>query len=272
MMGRPMVGSRLRTRVVLRSVVAAAALALASPGPAAPESIWDDPAFALYRQAATALEAQDYAKAVALARDATRAYPENILAFYLLGQASLAQQKWDDAAQAFVKVTELYPGAGRAQRDLGAAYQQLGRVDDATRAYEAALAIHPKDDETRARLALMLVNANQPARAVPMLTALAERDTKLPDVYLALARVAYEKKDLPGAASAFEKAVALRDEGRTWFNLGVVRVQMGKEQDALQAFERAAQFPETKERAAKEIEKIKVGGRPARSSRPGLPK
>ena len=271
-MARARNGIGHRARSVLRGAVQAAALTLAASGPAIADSIWDDPAFALYRQAGAALEAQDYAKAAALARDATRAYPEHILAFYLLGQASLAQQKWDDAAQALVKVTELYPGAGRAQRDLGAAYQQLGRVDDATRAYEAALAIHPKDDETRARMALMFVNANQPARAVPMLTALAERDTKLPDVYLALARVAYEKKDFAGAATAFEKAGALRDEGRTWFNLGVVRVQLGKEQEALQAFERASQFPDTKDRAAKEIEKIKLGGRPARSSRPGLPK
>jgi len=271
-MARAMVGAGPRARCVLRRALAAAALTLAASGPAVADNIWEDPAFVLYRQAATALEAQDYAKAAALARDATRAYPEHILAFYLLAQASLAQRRWDDAAQALVKVTELYPGAGRAQRDLGAAYQQLGRVDEAARAYEAALAIHPKDDETRARMALMLLNANQSARALPALTALAERDTKLPDVYLALAKVAYEKNDFPGAAAAFEKAVALRDEGRTWFNLGVVRVQMGKEQAALQAFERAAQHADTKERAAKEIEKIKLGGRPARSSRPGLPK
>jgi Tfp pilus assembly protein PilF len=118
----------------------------------------------------------------------------------------------------------------------------------------------------------MLANAGQSARAEPLLTALAGRDTKVPDVYLALARIAYDKNDFAGAATAFEKAVALRDSGRTWFNLGVVRVRLGNEQGALQAFERAAQHPETKEQAAKEIEKIKLGTRPARSSRPGLPK
>ena len=255
-----------------RRAIGAAALCLLACGPAAAQSIWDDPAFALYRQAATAMEAQDYARAATLAREAIAAYPEHVLAYYLWGQASLAQQRWDDAVQALTKVTALYPGAGRAHRDLGAAYQQLGRVDEAARAYESALAIHPNDDESRARMALMLVNAGQPARAEPLLTALAGRDTKLPDVYLALARVAYDKNDFAGAAAAFEKAVALRDSGRTWFNLGVVRVRLGNEQAAQEAFERAAQHPDTKEQAAKEIEKIKLGGRPARSSRPGLPK
>ncbi len=49
------------------------------------------------------------------------------------------------------KVTALYPDAASAQRDLGAAYQQLGRIDDAARALEAALAIRPEDDDTPRR-------------------------------------------------------------------------------------------------------------------------
>ena len=260
-------------RARVRRAIATLALAWLLPAPAAAQSIWDDPAFTLYRQGAEALEAKDYPKAAALARDATAAYPEHVLAFYLMGQASLAQSRWDEAAQALVKVTELYPGAASAQRDLGAAYQQLGRIDDAVRAYEAALAIRPGDEDTRVRLAIMLVNANQQARAMPHLAALGERGTKMPEVYLAMARAAYDTGDLAGAAVAFEKAVALRENGRTWFNLGVVRARLGNTTGALEAFEHAAQFPDTKEQAAKEMQKVKAGaGGPARSSRPGLPR
>ena len=263
----------LCARPILRVTVAAVAFAWLLPGAAAAQSMWDDPAFILYRQGIDAMDAKDFTKAAALARDATSAYPEHVLAFYLLGQASLAQSRWEDAAQALAKVTALYPGAASAQRDLGAAYQQLGRIDDAARALEAALAIRPEDDDARARLAIMLVNANQQARALPHLTALGERNTKLPDVYLAMARAAYDTGDFAGAAMAFEKAVALRENGRTWFNLGVVRVRLGNTAGALEAFERAAQFPDTKEQATKEIQKVKAGaGPPARSSRPGLPR
>jgi tetratricopeptide (TPR) repeat protein len=268
-----MIDIRRPHRWALRGTVATVALVCLVPGPTRGQNIWDDPAFALYRQATSALEAKDYARAVTLAREATVAYPEHVLAYYLLGQAALAQQRWDDAAQALGKVTVLYPGAGYAQRDLGAAYQQLGRTEEAARAYEAALAIRPDDDESRSRMALMLVNAGQAARAEAHLTALAGRDTKLPDVYLALARMAYDRSDFAAAAAAFEKAATLRDSGRTWFNLGVVRVRLGNNQAAMQAFERAAQYAETKEQAAKEIEKIKAGPpAPARSSRPGLPR
>jgi len=266
-----MVDSALRRLPPRRGTAVAVALGLLLPGAAAAQSMWDDPAFVLYRQGVDAMDAKDFAKAAALARDATAAYPEHVLAFYLLGQASLAQSRWDDAAQALTQVTTLYPGATSAQRDLGAAYQQLGRVDEAARAWEAVLAARPGDDDTRVRLAIMLVNANQPAKAQPHLTALGQSNTKLPDVYLAMARAAYDSGDMAGAAGAFEKAVALRENGRTWFNLGVVRARLGNRAGALEAFERAAQFPDTKEQAAKEIEKVKAGA-PARSSRPGLPR
>ena len=257
----------------LRGAIAAIALAWLLPAPAAAQSIWDDPAFRLYRQGVEALDAKDYVKAEALARDAIAAYPEHVLAFYLWGQAALGQSKWQEASEALARATTLYPGTAAAQRDLGAAYQQLGRIEDAARAYQAALAIRPSDDESRARLALMLVNANQPTRAQAHLTALAAADTRLPDVYLALARVAYDRNDFAAAAAAFEKSLTLQDAGRTWFNLGVVRVRLGNNPAALQAFERAAQHADTKDQAVKEIEKIKAGAPPPpRSSRPGLPR
>jgi len=261
-----------RDPAALRGVVAALALACLVAAPACAQSIWDDPAFALYRQGAQALEANDYAKAEDLARQATAAYPEHVLAFYLWGQAALAQSRWDEAAQALAKVTALYPGAAAAQRDLGAAYQQLGRVDDAAKAWDAALAIRPADDDTRTRLVIMLFGANQAARAQPYLAALGEKNARMPDVYLAMARAAYESGDLAGAAVAFEKAVALRDNGRTWFNLGVVRTRLGNTAGALEAFEHAAQFPDTKEQATKEIQKVRAGASGTRSSRPGLPR
>ena len=253
-------------------LLAAITLLVLVASPAAAQGIWDEPAFALYRQGLEALDAKDYAKAASLAREATVAYPGHVLAFYLWSQAALAQSQWQEAANALEKVAALYPNAA-AQRDLGAAYQQLGRIEDAAKAYEAALALRPTDQESRARLAVMLMNADQPGRAYDHLKALANADTKLSDVYSALGRIDYERGDFPAAAAAFEKALTIRDSGRSWLNLGVVRAKMGNTAGAKQAFERAAQDADTKDQAAKEIERLKAGPPPApRSSRPGLPR
>jgi tetratricopeptide (TPR) repeat protein len=258
----------------LRRWVAASALLLAvDSGPASAQTVLDDPAFALYRQGAAALEARDYDKATALAREAIAAYPDHVLAYYLLGQAALAQARWNEAVDAFAKVIARYPGSFAAHRDLGVAYQQLGRVDDTVRAWEAALALRPDQEEVRAHLALLLLNAGRQGRALPLLRALADGGTRIPEVYLALAHVAFDQGDLAASAAAFEKALALRDEGGGWFNLGVVRLRQGNQAAALQAFERAARHADTKEKATQEIDKLKSGGpRPGPPSRPGLPR
>ena len=126
------------------------------------------------------------------------------------------------------------------------------------RAYEAALKIKPDNEDIQLRLAFLFVNAKQSDKAQPLLQALADKGTKAYDVYTTLARIAYEKDDLAGSEAAFVKALAVRDDGKTWFNLGVVRVRRNDLKGALDAFEHAAKHAETKEQAGREIEKVKA--------------
>ena len=238
------------------TAVGLAFCAIATTGTAGAQGIWDDPAFALYRQAVEAMDRKDYAKASELSEQAIAQQPTHVLAHYLRGQAAMFQSRWEEAAAAFGKVVELYPGSFAAQRDLAGAHEQLNRVDDAARAYEAALALRDQDD-LRLRLAFMLLKAGQQPRALPHLQTLAERDTKTPEVWSTLARQAYEKNDLARAAKSFTRAATLRDDGRAWFNLGVVRARLNDLPGALQAYERAAQHGETREAAQKEAAKVR---------------
>ena len=238
------------------TAVGLAFCAIATVGTASAQGIWDDPAFSLYRQAGEAMDKKDYARATDLSGQAIAQQPTHVLAYYLLGQAAMFQSRWDEAVAAFGKVVELYPASFAGHRDLGSAYEQLNRVDDAAREYEAALKLRDQDD-LRVRLAFMLLKGNQQPRALPHLQALAERDSKAPEVWSALGRVAYEKSDLPVAEKDFTRAAALRDDGRTWFNLGVVRTRLNDLPGALQAFEKAAQHRETREPAQKEITKVR---------------
>jgi tetratricopeptide (TPR) repeat protein len=161
------------------TAVGLAFCAIATTGTAGAQGIWDDPAFALYRQAVEAMDRKDYAKASDLSGQAIAQQPTHVLAHYLRGQAAMFQSRWEDAAAAFGKVVELYPGSFAAQRDLAGAHEQLNRVDDAARAYEAALALRDQDD-LRLRLAFMLLKAGQQQRALTHLQTLATRDTKTP--------------------------------------------------------------------------------------------
>jgi tetratricopeptide (TPR) repeat protein len=237
-------------------------LVLAIAGPAAAQSIWDDPAFSLLRQAMDALSAKNYAKASELSTQAIEQMPNHPLAYYVKGQAAAGQSHWDEAAASFAKVTEQYPGSYAAQRDLAASYEQLGKAVESRKAYLAALALRDSDD-LRARMALMLAENGEEPTAMTELEKLIARDSKNPAVWSTLARLSFETGDAAAAEKYYSKSVALKDDGRNWFNLGVVRVRNKDLPGALQAFERAAKFPDVKKQADTEAGRVREAMNPS---------
>jgi tetratricopeptide (TPR) repeat protein len=242
----------------MRTLAAALILAAAAVATGAhAQSLTDDPAFALYRQAAQAADAKDFERATQLAKEAIAQYPDHLLAWYLLGQAAMGRSAWSEAVDAFSNVTRRYPKSFAAHRDLGLALAHLGRKEEAKTELEAALALRPDNDDTRLRLAFMLYDQGQRDIALPMLETLARGDNPTPEVWLLLARTYYERNDLPATEKAFAKAAAMRDDGKIWFNLGIVRVRLRDFTGAQVAFKRAAEHPEVRQEANRELDKIR---------------
>jgi cytochrome c-type biogenesis protein CcmH/NrfG len=239
---------------LLAAVLILAAAAVATGAHA--QSLTDDPAFALYREAAKAADAKDFERATQLAKEAIAQYPDHVLAWDLLGQAAMGRSAWREAVDAFANVTKRYPKSFAAHRDLGLALANLGRQDEAKREFEAALALRPDSDDTRLRLA-SLYDRGQRDIAVPMLETLARGNNPTPEVWLLLGRTYYERNDLPACEKAFTKAAALQDDGKIWFNLGVVRVRLRDFTGAQAAFKRAAEHPEVRQEANRELDKIR---------------
>lgn len=221
------------------------------------QTLWDDPAFALYRQGVEAFNRKEYDRAESLAREAIAHYPAHLLAHYVLGQVALAQSKWDDAHRAFSKVVSFYPQSFAGYRELGVALAQLNRFDEAIAAYQSALRLRPAADEIQIRLAFLYLQARKPDLALPLLKGLTERGTKEPEVWYALGRLHYDRNELAQSEKAFSQAAALQDDGKTWFNLGVVRLRLNDQLGALKAFEQAARDPQLKAQAKTEIAKIR---------------
>lgn len=242
------------------TILGAAVWALGLPGEAPAQTLWDDPAFALYRQAVEAMDRRDYLRARDLATEAIRHYPEHLLAHYLAGQAALARGEWDDAASAFEKVVQRYPESFAARREHAIALEQAGRIPDAVTAYEGALARREDHEDTRVRLAFLLLRTGANDRALPHLQALADGQTKVAEVWTALGRARYDGGDLAASERAFARAADLRDDGRTWFNLAVVRYRLDDRTGALAAFERAARHADVQEQARREIDKLRAAG------------
>jgi tetratricopeptide (TPR) repeat protein len=237
-------------------VVGLALCLVVGPGVGAAQSIWDDPAFLLLRQSMDALSEKNFKRAGELAGQAIGQLPNHPLAYYVQGQAAAAESRWEDAAVAFAKAAELYPGSFAARRDLAASLERAGKVQESVKAYEAALALRD-DDDLRARLAFMLADNGEEPRALRELEKLTAKDSKNPAVWSTLGRLSYETGEWAAAEKAYAKAVTLRDDGRNWFNLGVVRARLQNLPGAQQAFERAAQHPDVKKQADAEIARIR---------------
>jgi tetratricopeptide (TPR) repeat protein len=231
------------------------------PSMAPAQSLWDDPAFQLARQAQDALQRKDYASAADLARRAIQEYPDHVLAHYLLAQAAFGQERWEEAASALVNVARLYPKSFAAQRELGVALSKLGRGPEAIRAYDHALAIRsdgPDAEEVRLRLAFLKLQAGDKDGALPLLAALAQANTTVPEVWTALGRLHYEREQLPESERAFRRSAELRDDGKTWFNLAVVRLRLVDRAGSIEALQRAAAHPEVRDQAVAELTKLGV--------------
>ncbi len=124
-----------------------------------------------------------------------------------LGMASWGQGRWQEMVTAYARAVELAPGLYTDQAALGVAYQALNRLDDAERAYQAALAILPCDANTHSLLA-----------------GLYDRQGRFEQ---ALSQYGEALKSEP-------------DDPVAWQSSGILLSRLGRDVEASEAFERAA--------------------------------
>ena len=105
-----------------------------------------DPAIRDYESAKKAYDDGDYDESLKLFQRFVIEHPDSTLAqfaqFYL-AQSYREQALWDNASQVFAKFLEgkpFEPMIPVAWYDLGGCYEKLGRIEDARRAYNMAIA------------------------------------------------------------------------------------------------------------------------------------
>ncbi|MHB1699489.1 MAG: tetratricopeptide repeat protein [Acidobacteriaceae bacterium] len=106
---------------------------------------------ALLAKARTDMKAGSYDTAIASMQQATQIKPDEPLLWYTLGDAQLGAKKYDDAVTAYKKSLDLDAAAKKpnpevaaaANNNLGEAYANAGKTDDAVAAFEAAAKAFP---------------------------------------------------------------------------------------------------------------------------------
>jgi choline-sulfatase len=122
---------------------------------------------------------------------------------------------------------------------IAAAYSALGEQEKALAAFRRAEAIAPDSPDVRNYLALHYAATNAWERAVPLLERIVAETPERVSALEALARLRERQGRLPEALELRQRVVALTGSPAEMVHLGVLAMQLGRTEVAVDAFERA---------------------------------
>jgi tetratricopeptide (TPR) repeat protein len=177
---------------------------------------------------------------VTLFEHTLRVTDQNALAHINLGIAYLNRRRLEDAERELANAIEIHPGAAEAHAGLGAVRAAQGRVEEALESYRAALRLDPGSSSTHRELASLLLARGETSQALVHFregSALAPRDgDALVDLAVGLSR---EGKHDEADAKFEEASRRAVDEPRLHQNWGAVLLERGEIEEAAKHFEKA---------------------------------
>jgi uncharacterized protein (TIGR02466 family) len=144
-----------------------------------------------------------------------------------------AQQRFEDAAEAFQRALAVCPRDLGARLNLGLVLQTLGRFDEAVACYQAAAAIAPEFAETQTRLGGVLSQKGDNSAAVAAFRRSIALDPFSARSHVRLAHALWTLVDLAGAEAGFRRALELEPEQvEARAHLSMLLPQVGKTREA----------------------------------------
>jgi tetratricopeptide (TPR) repeat protein len=154
------------------------------------------------------------------------------MAMYDAGDYAGAITKWEEFFR-------LNPDLYQVQGNLGNAYRELGRIDEARIAYEALLAEEPANQMANYNLGEMLVEAGEIEGAMPYFERVLESAPDDPAVYYNVAELYFSRREMESAITYYERAIAIDPSYLpAHMQLGFAQVNAGNIPGAIAAFEK----------------------------------
>lgn len=176
---------------------------------------------------------------LATARDA----PRSIRANYQMAEHLMRSGDCAAAAPYYGRVLAIYPAFGMARYNLAACYEKLGRLDLAEPLYRDLFAANPGDRGlAQAVTAACEARKDWPcvADALRRFLATSRQGPTDAAAWLALGNALNRAGRVAEAESAYRRALELRDDATTRFNLAGTLVNLGRVKEAIEEY-RAAQ-------------------------------
>lgn len=191
-------------------------------------------------EAVKALEKGERAKAAEIAGKVDETHPERAKARYVLGECLLADGKAEEAKAAFEEVLKSRPAAVPAQVGLGRSQLALGQAEESEKTLRAAVKAAPRDGAAQRSLGETLSVRKKDDEALKALREALKIDRKDPLAARSLCEFHLQREQLDSAAGVAETLV--KADGKApmgWFLRGLVADRRGKDEDAIDAYEKA---------------------------------
>ena len=143
------------------------------------------------------------------------------------------------AAADYQRALELDPRNARAYLGLGKSYESLGLFEKAESTLKNAIDIRPESWQGYSHLGLFYYDRGRYADSVEQLRHVVRLTPDNARGYLNLGAVLYHVEDFDQAREMFEKSIEIEPQFRALSNLGELYLHDGRDQEAIQLYERA---------------------------------
>jgi tetratricopeptide (TPR) repeat protein len=162
-------------------------------------------------------------------------YPDSGFSWKVLSVSLQMQGK--DSLYALQKTTELLPDDAEAHANLGNAFRDLGRLDEAVARYRQALVLKPDFAETQNNLGNALRDLGQLDDAIASFRLALGIKPDYAEAHYNLGNILLDLGQLDDALASYRRAVALKpDFAEAHNNLGIALQDLGQLDDALASF------------------------------------
>jgi arylsulfatase A-like enzyme/Tfp pilus assembly protein PilF len=157
---------------------------------------------------------ESYEKALPWLRKAVDLTPESGRAHFELGMALAETGDWTGSAQQLEAAAARAPDSDEVHFDLATAYEHLGRVSEATQAFQDTLRLNPDHYRANLMFGRLLGMHENPRAALPYLLTAAKLQPRLPDAHKFLANVYTELGEEENARRERAEAERLKAFGK----------------------------------------------------------
>lgn len=210
--------------------------------------------------------ARAWSNSLSIFAEGVRVQPASAQMQLTYGAQLLGRKEMAGAAAAFARAAEILAVRPDAQADalvqLGVAYEQLGRAEEAEQLYARVLAREHRHPDALWRMGVRRWARGDPPGAVQLWERAIAAEPRHAPALSDLGLAAYAAGDLQGAEARFREATAIAPTlPGVWYKLGVVCEQRGRREEALAAWRRFLELAPEPSLERDEVERRLAAGR-----------